>query len=156
MSENSALYSCEKCMIYLYVFVSELGSWWNEDSCCLIRLIHFWFEDVIKQVTNWFVDWFDYTDFHVLWIHCICDLMVIALPLTYVGDRVIEPMSNQAKHYQIGICNFSIKSAPLISRIRFIVFNATSKKYFSYIVIRSGNTICIPWFSAKQAALRSR
>ena len=155
MSENSALYSCEKCMIYFYVFVSELGRWRNEDSCCLRCLIHFWLEDIIKQVTKWFVDWFDFTDIHVLWIHCICDVMVIALPLTYVGDRVIEPMSNQTKHYQIGICNFSIKSAPLISRIRFIVFNVTSKKYFSYIIIRSANTICIPWFSAKQAALRN-
>ena len=97
MSENSALYSYEKCMIYFYVFVSELGSWWNEDSCCLIRVIHFWLEDVIKQVTKWFVDWCDYTDCHDFWIHCICDVMVVALPLTYVGDRVIEPMSNQTK-----------------------------------------------------------
>ena len=151
MSENSALYSYEKCMIYFYVFVSELGRWRNEDSCCLRCLIHFWLEDVIKQVTKWFVDWFDYTD-----IHAFCDVMVVALPLTYVGDRVIEPMSNQTKHYHIGICNFSIKGIPLISRVRFIVFNATSKKYFSYIVIRSENTICISCFSTKQAALRSK
>ena len=142
-------------MIYFYVFVSELGRWRNENSCCLICLIHFWLEDVIKEVTKWFVDWYDFTDIHVLWIQCICDLMVIALPLTYVGDRVIEPMSNQAKHYQIGICNLSIKSAPFISRVRFIVFNATSKQYFSYIVIRSENTSCIFCFSAMQAALRS-
>ena len=127
VSENSALYSYEKYMIYLYVFVSELGRWRNEDSCCLRCLIHFWLEDVIKQVTKWFVDWFDYTD-----IHAFCDVMVVALPLTYVGDRVIEPMSNQTKHYQIGICNFSIKGAPLISRVSFIVFNATSKIFQLY------------------------
>ena len=149
MSENSALYSYEKCMIYFYVFVSELGRWRNGKSCCLRCLIHFWLEDVIKAVTQWFVDWFDFTDIYVLWIHCICDVMVIALPLTYVGDRVIEPMSNQTKHYQIGICNFSIKNAPFISRVRFIVFNATSKQYFSYIEIRSENTSCIFCFSAK-------
>ena len=41
VSENSALYSYEKCMIYFYVFVSELGRWRNEDSCCLRCLIHF-------------------------------------------------------------------------------------------------------------------
>jgi hypothetical protein len=127
VSENSALYSYEKCMIYFYVFVSELGRWRNEDCCCLRCLIHFWLEDVIKQVTKWFVDWFDYTD-----IHAFCDVMVVALPLTYVGDRVIEPMSNQTKHYQIGICNFSIKGAPLISRVSFIVFNATSKIFQLY------------------------
>ena len=75
--------------------------------------------------------------------------MVVALPLTYVGARVIEPMSNQTKHYQIGICNFSIKGAPLISRVSFIVFNATSKIFQLY-------TICISCFSAKQAALRSK
>jgi hypothetical protein len=109
----------------------------------------------LQSAGRWFVDWYDFTDIHVLWIHCICDLMVIALPLTYVGDRVIEPMSNQAKHYQIGIYNLSIKSAPFISRVRFIVFNATSKQYFSYIVIRSENTSCIFCFSAMQAALRS-
>jgi hypothetical protein len=53
--------------------------------------------------------------------------MVIALPLTYVGDRVIEPMSNQAKHYQIGICNLSIKSAPFISRVRFLLLHELNK-----------------------------
>ena len=100
MSKHCALYSYEKCMISFYVFVSELGSWRNEDSCCLRCLVHFWLEDVIKQVTKWFVDWFDYTDFHVLWIHCICDVIVVELPVTYVVDRVIEPMSNQTNNYQ--------------------------------------------------------
>jgi hypothetical protein len=56
--------------------------------------------------------------------------MIVALPLTYVGDRVIESMSNQANNYQIGICNFSIMSAPLIIRVIVIVFNATSKTVF--------------------------
>jgi hypothetical protein len=74
-----------------------------------------------------------YTYIYVLWIYCICDVMVVALPLTYVGDRVIEPMSNQTKHYQIGICNFSIKGAPLISRVRFIVLNATSKNIIFHL-----------------------
>jgi hypothetical protein len=49
----------------------------------------------------------------------------------------------------------TLNSAPFISRVRFIVFNATSKQYFSYIVIRSENTSCIFCFSAMQAALRS-
>ena len=56
--------------------------------------------------------------------------MVVALPPTYVADRVIESMSNQTNNYQIGICTFYIMSAPLIIRVRFIVFNATSKTVY--------------------------
>jgi hypothetical protein len=59
--------------------------------------------------------------------------MVVALPPTYVADRVIESMSNQTNNYQIGICTFYIMSAPLIIRVGLLCLPPLQKQYFNYI-----------------------